>query len=163
MGLRTDVRVRQPAKNDLVGRSFVVAGFGSGFEGTIGIRVRQGTRVIGRGFAQSAGGGFALGEFSTTVELDRPPRAGTHVTVEVFGDSGEDGQGSDLRRVEVIVFPELAGWLLYRVETGDTLTSIVRTARDFGRTTIAQVVAANPAITDPDEIRVGQQLRIPLR
>lgn len=162
MALRSDVRVRQPAKDDLVGRSFVVTGIGNGFEGTIGIRVRQGTRVVGRGFAQSAGGGFALGEFSTRVTLDRAPRAGTRLVVEVFGDTGDGGAGSNLRRVEVICFPDLAGWLLYRVERGDTLTSIVRMARDFGRTTVAQVVAANPAVTDPDTIRVGQQLRIPL-
>ncbi|WP_030484823.1 Gmad2 immunoglobulin-like domain-containing protein [Nocardioides aequoreus] len=162
MGLRSDVRVRQPAKDDLVGRRFVVTGIGSGFEGTIGIRVRRGDRVVGRGFAQSAGGGFALGEFSTTVELDRAPRPGTRLVVEVFGDTGDDGPGSDLRRVEVICFPDLAGWLLHRVERGDTLTGIVRQARDFGRTTLAQVVAANPAVTDPDVIRVGQLLRVPL-
>ena len=35
MGIITDVRVRQPAKNDLVGRRFLVAGVGNGFEGTI--------------------------------------------------------------------------------------------------------------------------------
>jgi hypothetical protein len=36
MGLITEVRVRQPANDDLVGRDFVVAGIGAGFEGTIG-------------------------------------------------------------------------------------------------------------------------------
>ncbi len=39
MGLITDVRVRQPANDDLVGRRFVVAGVGAGFEGTIGMRL----------------------------------------------------------------------------------------------------------------------------
>ncbi len=39
MGVVTDVRLRQPRANDLVGDRFVVAGIGAGFEGTIGIRV----------------------------------------------------------------------------------------------------------------------------
>ena len=61
------------------------------------------------------------------------------------------------------MFPDLQGWLLYRVERGDTLTSIVRKVRDYTRTTVAQVVAANPGISDPDVIRVGQRLRIPVK
>ena len=61
------------------------------------------------------------------------------------------------------MFPDLQGWLLYRVESGDTLTSIVRKVRDYTRTTVAQVVAANPKISDPDRIRVGQRLRIPVK
>jgi hypothetical protein len=55
MGLQTDVRVRQPEKNDLVGDRFVVAGIGAGFEGTIGIRVLgPGRRVVGEGSADSS-------------------------------------------------------------------------------------------------------------
>jgi phage tail protein X len=61
------------------------------------------------------------------------------------------------------MFADLQGWLLYRVERGDTLTAVVRKVRDFTRTTVAQVVAANPSITDPDVIRVGQRLRIPVK
>ena len=162
MGFTSDVRVRQPAKGDLVGRRFVVAGVGNGFEGTIGIRLRGAGRLLATASAQSSGGGFALGEYVATVDVARPPRAGTPVTLEVFGDTGDTGPGSNLRRVELVMFPDLAGWLLYRVERGDTLSAIVRKARDFGRTTVAQITAANPAITDPDQISVGQQLRIPL-
>jgi len=162
MGFINDVRVRQPAKGDLVGRRFTVAGIGNGFEGTIVVRVLKGTRVVAHASAQSSGGGFAIGEFSTTVTVNRPPRAGTKLTVRVFGDTGEGGPGRPLREVEVVMFPDLAGWLLYRVERGDTLTGIVQQARDFGRTTVAQVLAANPQIEDPDVIRPGQNLRIPL-
>ena len=161
MGILSDVRVRQPAKDDLVGRRFVVSGIGTGFEGTIGIRVLKGTKVIATGSAQSSGGNGALGEFVTHVTVPKPPRAGTRLRVEVFGDTGE-GSGTDVRTVEVLMYPDLAGWLLYRVEPGDTLTGIVRTARDFGRTTVAQIVAANSQIEDPDVIQVGWRLRIPL-
>jgi len=169
MGLTTDVRVRQPANGDLVGRRFVVVGVGAGFEGTIGIRLlNPAGKVIGTGAAQSAGGGLGVGEFSTTLTVDRPPRAGTRCTLEVFGDNPglpEAGPrpGFNTWRVNVIMFPDLAGWLLYRVEPGDTLRGIARKLRDFGRFTVTQIVAANPGITDPDHVEVGQRLRIPLK
>ncbi len=45
----------------------------------------------------------------------------------------------------------------YRVRSGDTLVSI---AQRFGLT-VGQLLAANPGISDPDRIRVGQVLVIP--
>ncbi|MEO7942445.1 MAG: Gmad2 immunoglobulin-like domain-containing protein [Marmoricola sp.] len=165
MGILSDIRVRQPAKHDLVGRQFTVTGIGTGFEGTIGMRVlNKAGKVIATGFAQSTGGMAALGEFTTTLKVKSPPRAGSRVTLQVFGDNPGPGPGpgSDLREVEVVMYPDLRGWLLYRVEKGDTLTGIVRMARDFGKTTVPQIVAANSRIKDPDLIQTGWKLRIPL-
>ena len=59
----------------------------------------------------------------------------------------------------MIIFPKMQGWLIYRVESGNTLTKIVRKVKDFTRITVSQIVAANPKIDDPDEINVGQRLR----
>jgi nucleoid-associated protein YgaU len=165
MGILSDIRVRQPARDDLVGREFTVAGIGTGFEGTIGIRLlNRAGKVIGTSFATSSGGMALIGEFSATLKVKNPPRAGTPVTLQVFGDNPGPGKkpGSDLREVELVMFPDLRGYLFYRVEKGDTLTGIVRKARDFGRTSVAQIVAANSQIKDPDVIQVGQRLRIPI-
>lgn len=169
MGLITDVRLRQPVGNDLVGRRFLVAGVGSGFEGTIGIRVLGPSgKVLATDSAQSSAGGIGIGEFSTRVKVDDPPRAGTRLTVQVFGDNAglpDEGPspGFNLREAEVIMFPDMQGWLLYRVESGDTLAGIVRKLKDFTRITAKQIQAANPQkITDPDHIEVGWRLRVPI-
>ena len=169
MGLITDVRLHQPVKNELVARRFLVAGIGAGFEGTIGIRVLGPKgKVLAQDSAQSSGGGIGIGEFSTHVRLADPPRAGTRLTVQVFGDNPglpDEGPspGFNLREAEVIVFPAMQGWLLYRVESGDTLTGIVRKLKPFTKVTVNQIVAANPRIEDPDVIQVGWRLRVPIQ
>ena len=72
------------------------------------------------------------------------------------------GPGATRRGVAVGRYPDRAGGLRDRVESGDTRTGIVRKARDFGKTTVAQIVAANSQIKDPDVIQTGWRLRIPL-
>lgn len=169
MGIMTDVRLRQPRTDDLVGDRFLVAGIGSGFEGTIGIRVLgPNGRVLAEDSAQSGAGGIGIGEFSTRVRLTDAPRPGTRLTVQVFGDNPglpDEGPspGFDTREAEVVCFPDSRGFLLYRVESGDTLTGIVRKLKPFTKVTVTQIVAANPRIEDPDLIRTGWRLRVPLR
>ena len=54
MGILSDIRVREPAKDDLVGKQFTVAGIGTGFEGTIGMRLlNRAGKVIATGWASS--------------------------------------------------------------------------------------------------------------
>jgi len=169
MGVVTDVRLRQPRANDLVGDRFVVAGIGAGFEGTIGIRVLGPSgRVLTTDSAQSSGGGIGVGDFVARVRIPEPPRAGTRLSVQVFGDNPglpDEGPspGFNTRTVEVICFPESRGYLLYRVEGGDTLSAIVRKLRPFTQVTVNQVVKANPRIENPDQIQVGWRLRVPIQ
>ena len=132
MALVTDVRVRQPRKDDVVSDRLVVAGIGAGFEGTIGIQVLGPTgKVLATDSAQSSGGGIGVGDFAARVRIPDPPRAGTRLTVQVFGDNPglpdeEPSPGFNTREVEVICFPDSHGFLIYRVQSGDTLTEIVR-------------------------------------
>lgn len=167
MPIITKVTVHQPVKNELVAATFVVAGVGAGFEGTIGLRVLDGRgRELAAGSAQSAGGMTGLGEFSTTLTIASPPRAGSRVTLQAFGDNPglpDEGPspGFDLVELPLVVFPRMRGWLLYRVARGDTLSSIRRDLRPFTKATVAHIVAANPRIDDPDVIRVGWKLRVP--
>ncbi|MFC7495195.1 MULTISPECIES: Gmad2 immunoglobulin-like domain-containing protein [unclassified Nocardioides] len=169
MGVVTDVRVRQPRRNDVVSDRFVVAGIGAGFEGTIGIRVLgPGGRVLATDAAQSSGGGIGVGDFVARVRIPDPPRAGTRLTVQVFGDNpGLPGEGPspgfNTRTVEVICFPGSRGFLLYRVESGDSLSGIVRKLKSFTKVTVGQIVKANPRIDDPDLIKVGWRLRVPVQ
>jgi phage tail protein X len=167
MPIVTQVQVRQPAPGDLIAEDFVVSGIGSGFEGTVGLRVLDsGGREIASGGAQSAGGMAGVGEFSTRLRIDSPPRAGATVTLQVFGDNPglpDEGPapGFDLVEVPLIIFRGMRGWIRYRVVAGDTLSSIRRQLRPFTEVTVAQIVAANPRIEDPDAIRVGWRLRVP--
>ena len=169
MALVTDVRVRQPRKDDVVSDRLVVAGIGAGFEGTIGIRVLGPTgNVLATDSAQSSGGGIGVGDFAARVRIPDPPRAGTRLTVQVFGDNPglpDEGPspGFNTREVEVICFPKSHGFLIYRVESGDTLTEIVRKLRDLTKVTVGQVVKANLRIQDPDQIQVGWRLRVPIQ
>ena len=103
-----------------------------------------------------------IGEYGATLKVRKPPRAGTRVTLQVFGDNPGPGSRKRPARGRGDHVPDLVGYLFYRVEKGDTLTGIARKARDFGRTTVAQIVAANPQIEDPDLIQTGWKLRIPI-
>ena len=166
MGILSDIQVRQPAKSDLVGRQFTVTGIGTGFEGTIGMRLlNRSGKVIATGFAQSRGGMAAIGEFTHDAEgarTHRVPVRRSRCRSSATTPGPAPGRAATCARCAVIMYPDLIGWLLYRVESGDTLTGIVRKARDFGRTTVPQIVAANDQIKDPDLIQVGWRLRIPL-
>ena len=167
MPIVTQVKVRQPSPGDLVAERFVVSGIGSGFEGTVGLRVLDARGLeIASGGAQAAGGMAGVGEFSTELQIASPPRPGAQVTLQVFGDNPglpDEGPapGFNLVEVPLIVFRGMRGWILYRVAAGDTLSSIRRELRPYTKVTVAQIVAANPRIEDPDDIRIGWKLRVP--
>jgi hypothetical protein len=157
------IEVRQPAEHDVIGPTFTIAGFGTGFEATVLWRL-VGQDVLGEGRIDGVGSMGVLDDFGHDVSLDPSVSArGAHVTLQVFGDdpSGQHPPGPDLNEIRVTLFSDLQGWKLYEVRAGDTLSAI---ARNEGQNTRAgDIFEANRDIlTDPDLIRPGQVLRVPL-
>ena len=158
------MKVLQPQPFDIVDQQVQIAGVGSGFEATIGLRVRDGnSRQLVRTFV-NAGGMGALGNFQAAVELPEvPPTA--EGFVEVF-DAGGDDVPRDMVVVPVVFGEHLVagyfGFALHIVVQGDTLSSIAQEA--YGDASqFPRVFAANcNQLSDPNLIRPGQQLRVPL-
>jgi hypothetical protein len=159
------IEVRQPQQQDVIGRTFTIAGFGTGFEATVLWRlIESDGDVLGDGRVNGVGSMGVIDDFGHDVSL--PPtlsRRGSHVLLQVFGDdpSGENPPGPDLNSVPVTLFTGLQGWKLYEVVRGDTLSAI---ARDQGQgTRVDDVFEANrDTVMDRDRIFPGQVLRIPL-
>jgi nucleoid-associated protein YgaU len=158
------ISVRHPRPHDIVDDPVEVAGVGTGFEGTLSARLRNaaGHEIAERSF--SAGGTGIWGNFFFRIDVPGIPSR-PRGTLEVFEVSAEDGR--DLHKhVIPIVFGRalvdpFAGFAVYTVEPGDTLSSIADSFYgDPGRFRI--IFAANrDVLDDPDVIVPGQPLRIP--
>jgi immunoglobulin-like protein involved in spore germination/LysM domain-containing protein len=158
------IEVRQPRPHDVIGRTFTIAGFGTGFEATVTWRLLwHNAAVLGEGPVHGVGSMGVLDDFGHDVTLTTTSARAAEVTLQVFGDdpSGLHPPGPDLNQVPLILFSGLTGWRLHEVVHGETLTRI---AHEFGQnTTVDDVFAANrDVLTDPNVIRTGQVLRIPL-
>lgn len=97
------VKVNHPAPGDTVGNPLHVAGYGTGFEGVVVVRVEDeaGNELARRGVLSSGGMG-TIGEFYGDVELSRTPTS-QRGFIEAFSSSGrseEDTPG--LVRIPVI-------------------------------------------------------------
>ena len=99
---RPFIKVNYPAPGDMVGNPAHVAGYGTAFEGTISLRVRDddGT-VIAEGSTQGGSNGV-IGEFKADLDFDRRPNQRLGV-VEAFEESAS-GSGEDrhLFRVPIV-------------------------------------------------------------
>src|SRR4051812_35618832 len=156
MGLRL-IEVRQPREFDLIGRAFIIAGFGTGFEASVMWQVlnEQG-KVLGAGGIFGAGSMGILDDFGHEVTLYDESVRGAHVTLQVFGDdpSGQHPPGPDLNEIELTLFSTLTGWHLRETVHGDSLLSI---AREFGEGVGPDdILEANrDQIDDPEDLRPG--------
>ena len=150
------ISLRQPLAWDLVGRRLAIAALGTAFEATYGWVIRAPDGVLAEGFF-TAGSMGLLESFvhEATVETDFVGEG----TFELFGDdpSGERDTGLDTQSVPVLVIGGMQGYQLYQVVKGDTLTKI---AKETGST--VREIAVASRLRDPDQIQVGQVLRIPL-
>jgi nucleoid-associated protein YgaU len=158
------IEVRQPKPNDVIGRDFTIAGFGTGFEAAVLWRMLDtGGPTVAAGNIQGAGGMGVIRDFGHQFSLGGYSARAAHLTLQVFGEdaSGIHPPGSDLNVVPVTVFTALEGFRLYEVISGDSLAKI---AREQGEnTTIDDIFQANrDRISNPNLIFPGQVFRIPL-
>lgn len=150
------IQLRQPRSGDLVGRKLTVAAIGTAFEASYGWRLVHGPTVLADGFFQA--GSMGLMEafvHETAVSFSHLGPA----TFQLFGDdpSGQHPPGLDLTEVSVILIPGMVGYQIHQVIAGETLTRIAREAGS----TVDSIAAANQ-LPNPDLIRVGQILRVPI-
>lgn len=158
------IKVLQPQPFDLVDQQLQVAGVGSGFEATIGLRVRDGeSRQIARTFVNTGGTGV-LGNFQVTIDLDEVPPTPDGF-VEVFDAGGADVPANMV--VVPVVFGEnlIAGYYGFALRTvvqGDTLSGIAEEA--YGDASqYRRIFAANRnQLSDPNLIFPGRSLRVPM-
>ena len=158
------IEIRQPKANDVVGREFTIAGFGTGFEATVLWRVLDTAgHVVAAGNIQGAGSMGVIRDFGQQVSLGGLTARAAHLMLQVFGDdpSGMHPPGTDLNVVPVTAFTALEGFRLHEVVSGDNLTKI---AREQGQNTTADDIfqANRDRISNPNLIFPGQVFRVPL-
>ena len=90
------IEVRQPRPHDVIGRTFTIAGFGTGFEATVLWRLLgQDGGVLGEG-SEGVGSNGVLDDFGLDVSLAASVDApGAHALLQIFGDdaSGQTHRG----------------------------------------------------------------------
>jgi nucleoid-associated protein YgaU len=158
------MKVLQPQPFDIVDQQVQIAGVGSGFEATIGLRVRDGnSQELVRTFV-NAGGTGVLGNFQAAVQLPGVPDTAEGF-VEVFDAGGADVPANMV--VVPVVFGEnvVAGYFGFALRTvvpGDTLTGIALEAYGDASEYLRIFVANRNQVSDPNLIFPGQQLRVPM-
>jgi hypothetical protein len=158
------IKVLQPQAYDLVEQRLQISGVGSGFEATIGLRVRDGNdRELVRTFV-NAGGTGVLANFQAALDLPNVPTTADGF-VEVFDAGGADVPANMV--VVPVVFgehlvPGYYGFALRTVVQGDTLSAIAQEAYGDASKYLRIFNANRNQLSDPNRIYAGRQLRVPM-
>jgi hypothetical protein len=157
--------IQQPRPFDLVGDPVLIAGIGQGFEATLNWRVHDGHDER-TGFFNVGGGTGEHGQFQVAAAIGAAAFQLDRLFVEVFEESANDGSEINKVIVPVIYGPRIVtgyiGFRIHVVASGDTLSKIARD--NYGDSSLfTRIVRANPlVISDPNQIFVGQQLKVPI-
>ena len=159
------IEIQQPQPHDIVGDTVMIAGLAGGaFEANYNFRVTEGhDEVTGHFMAGDGIGGH--GQFQITADLSAAAFTLHTAYVEVFHISprGEGGE-LDTQVVPIILggllVPGYDSYLEHVVSSGETLWGIARTHYGSG-SRYHRLLHANPGITNPDLIRVGDVVRVP--
>ena len=156
--------IQQPQPFDLVGDPVLIAGIGQGFEATLNWRVHEGHDER-TGFFNVGGGTGEHGQFQVQAAIGNAAFQLDRLFVEVFEESAQDGSEINKVIVPVIYGPRIVqdyiGYRIHVVKAGDTLSKIARdNYGDAGQ--FSRIARANPQlISDPNQIFVGQVLKVP--
>lgn len=158
------IAIRQPQPHDLVDIPVSICGLGTGFEGVIQVRVRDGNgNTLAEQHVQAGGMGI-WGNFHVGLDLATRP-ATAWGTVEGFEYSARDGSEINMVQVPVVFGPALIdpyhGFALHTVQPGETLFAIARQWYGEARFASALFEANRDQLTDPNRISPGQVLRVP--
>ena len=150
------IQLRQPLPGDLIGNRLTVAAIGTAFEASYGWKLTFIDATIAEGSFQA--GSMGLMESFVHEEPLTLYGAG-EVVFGLFGEdpSGQHHPGLHHVQVPVVLIPGMRGYVVHQVVSGDTLSEI---ALRHG-STVEHIATAN-GIRDPDLIRVGQVLRVPV-
>jgi LysM repeat protein len=157
--------IQQPQPFDLVGDPVLIAGIGQGFEATLAWRVHDGHDER-TGFFNVGGGTGEHGQFQVAAAIGNAAFQLDRLFVEVFEESAQDGSEINKVIVPVIygprIVPNYIGFRIHVVKSGDTLSKIA--AENYGDPSLfTRIARANPQlISDPNQIFVGQQLKVPI-
>jgi nucleoid-associated protein YgaU len=158
------ISLRHPRPHDIVDDPVEVAGVGTGFEGTLQARVRDaaGNELASKHF--QAGGTGIWGNFFFRIDVPGIPSR-PRGTLEIFEFSAEDGSEINKRVVRIVFGRALVnpfhGFHVYRVRSGDTLSSIAAEFMGDAGKAGAIFEANRNVLDDPDLIFPGQELRVP--
>ena len=95
------MKINHPAPGDVVRNPVHVAGYGTAFEGTISLRIRDDGTVIAEGSTQGGSTGV-IGEFKAELQFSRRPNQRLGV-VEAFEESASgSGEEHHLDRVPIV-------------------------------------------------------------
>lgn len=149
------IQLRQPLAGDIIGSKITIAAIGTAFEASYGWHLVNGDTTVDKGFFQAGSMGWLeafVHEADVSTDYSGP------ASVRVFGDDASGAsEGTDLVEIPVVVLAGVTGYVPHQVTAGDTLTKL---AEQYNAT-VKNIVLAN-GLTDPDKIRVGQLLRVPV-
>ena len=157
------IAVRQPRPYDIVDDPVRVCGVGTGSEGQIAARVRDGHGTQLARASVHAGGTGIWGNYDAALPVGVPSTA--QGTLEVFEVSPKDGSEQHKVVVPITFGPALVdpyhGFAQYTVVAGDTLSGIADKYYGDPNRWPTIFEANRNQLQDPDHIFPGQVLRIP--